>query len=253
MTVVNWSRDGAVGIVTIDRPSAGNSVTTDVLAGLREAFDELRDSATAIVLRTAGDDVFSVGADLDTVGDLSAKEYARFQADGHRTLDVIQNSSAVVVAAVDGPAIGGGTEFVCAVDLAVATTDASFALPEATIGLVPGGGATQRLPRLVGRRMAMEMLTTGEGISARSAEAAGLVNQVVTDDATGAAMDMATSVAENPAMAIAEIKSLVRTAMGTDLETGLDREGARSTTVYDSGNARSQIEQFVGNDAADTG
>jgi enoyl-CoA hydratase/carnithine racemase len=101
--------------------------------------------------------------------------------------------------------------------------------------------------------MAMEMLTTGEGISARSAEAAGLVNQVVTDDATGAAMDMATSVAENPAMAVAEIKSLVRTAMRTDLETGLDREGARSTTVYDSGNARSQIEQFVGNDAADTG
>jgi enoyl-CoA hydratase/carnithine racemase len=100
--------------------------------------------------------------------------------------------------------------------------------------------------------MAMEMLTTGEAISARAAEAGGLVNQVVTDDATGAARDMATSIAENPAIAVAEIKNLVQTAMETDLDTGLDREGARSTTVYDSGNARGQIEKFLGNHATDT-
>jgi enoyl-CoA hydratase/carnithine racemase len=251
VTDVTRSRDGRVGTVTVDRAGAGNSLTADVLADLRAAVEAVAAETTAVVLRTAGDEVFTVGADLDVVGDLSPEEYATFQAAGRRTLDAIEAAPAVVVAAVDGPAVGGGTELVCAVDLAVAAADATFALPEATIGLVPGGGATQRLPRLVGPRTAMAMLTTGDPVSAAAAERAGLVNRVVESDAEGAARDLAASVADNPTTAVAAIKDLVRDAPDVPLDEGLDREAERSTAVYEAGDARERIAEFLGDDGGE--
>jgi len=174
------SRDGAVATLTINRPKV-NALNGATLAQLQTAFEELRadDTVRAVVLTGAGDKAFVAGADINELAVLTpaqGKEHARH---GQRIFDLIETLGKPVIAAVNGFALGGGCELAMACTLRIAADTAIFGQPEINLGIIPGYAGSQRLPRLVGKGRALELLLTGDHITAARAYEIGLVNKVV--------------------------------------------------------------------------
>jgi enoyl-CoA hydratase len=174
-------RDGGVLVVTINRPEKLNALNTKTVTELGQVMDEAAsDSAVkAIVLTGSGEKSFVAGADINELAvqtPVSGREHAR---SGQRVFDRIERLGKPVIAAVNGFALGGGCELAMACTLRIASDTAKFGQPEINLGLIPGYAGSQRLPRLVGRGRALEMLLTGAQISAEEAHRVGLVNKVV--------------------------------------------------------------------------
>jgi enoyl-CoA hydratase len=174
-------RDGAVAIITINRPKVLNALNVSTLDDLRRAVLELKrdDGVRSIIITGSGEKSFVAGADINEFV-VSSPASGRDQAlAGQHVFDLIENLGKPVIAAVNGYALGGGCELAMACTLRIAADTARFGQPEINLGLVPGYGGTQRLPRLVGKGKAMELMLTGSPISAEDAERIGLVNRVV--------------------------------------------------------------------------
>ena len=174
-------RDGAVAIVTINRPKVLNALNTPTMEEIATVMRELAsdESVRAIVLTGAGEKSFVAGADINELAvqtPVGGRDHAQ---SGQRVLDVIENLGKPVIAAINGFAFGGGCELAMACTLRIAADTAKLGQPEINLGLIPGYAGTQRLTRLVGRGVAMEILLTGDAISAAEAHRIGLVNRVV--------------------------------------------------------------------------
>lgn len=181
---VNLELDGRVAIVTLNRPEVLNAINTQLASDLCDVCDELqaRDDIWVAIMRGAGERAFSAGADLKERQNMSAErwiQHRRVILRAFRTLSALEKP---IIAAVDGFALGGGCELAMLCDFIIASERAQFALPEARVGIIPGGGGTQLLPRLVGRAMAKELIFTGRRIDAAEALRIGLVNRVVAID-----------------------------------------------------------------------
>ena len=191
-------REGAVGVVTINRPKVLNALNSQTISELGQAMQALRhdDDVRAIVLTGAGEKAFVAGADINELAALSpvaGKEHGRA---GQAVFDAIENLGKPVVAAINGFALGGGCELAMACTLRIAADTARLGQPEINLGLIPGYAGSQRLPRLVGKGVALEILLTGEMISAARAYEIGLVNRVVpAADLMSEAMKLATTLA----------------------------------------------------------
>jgi enoyl-CoA hydratase/carnithine racemase len=174
-------REGAVAVVTINRPKVRNALNGQTMRELRQAMEELqRDvSVRAIVLTGAGDKAFVAGADINELAVLSPVEGKEHARSGQSVLDFIENLGKPVVAAINGFALGGGCELAMACTLRIAADTAHLGQPEINLGIMPGYAGSQRLPRLVGKGLALELLLTGDMITADRAHAIGLVNRVV--------------------------------------------------------------------------
>ncbi len=174
-------RDGAVALLCINRPKVLNALNTQTIRDLREAVLELTHDATirAVILTGAGDRAFVAGADISelrTLGAAQAQQYARH---GQQVFDLIEGMGKPAIAAVNGYALGGGCELAMACTVRVAAETATFGQPEINLGMIPGFGGTQWLTRLVGKGAALELLLTGQHITAQEALRLGLVNRVV--------------------------------------------------------------------------
>src|SRR3954454_9396138 len=171
----------AIAYVTVNRPKVLNALNTPTWKDLRTAFEAARDDADVrgIILRGAGDKAFIAGADISELAHVSAVEAEAASRFGQAVLDLVENLGKPVIAAVNGFALGGGCETAMACTIRVATESATFGQPEVTLGLIPGGGGTQRLPRLIGKGRALQLILSGEMISAQEAYRIGLVNEVV--------------------------------------------------------------------------
>jgi enoyl-CoA hydratase/carnithine racemase len=178
--VLYEKRDG-IAYVTINRPNVLNALNTPTWKEMRTAFEDARDDASVrgVILTGAGNKAFIAGADIGELSHIAAFEAELSSRFGQEVLDVIENLGKPVVAAVNGFALGGGCETAMACTIRIAADTAKFGQPEVTLGLVPGGGATQRLPRLVGKGRALQLILSGETISAQEAYRIGLVNEVV--------------------------------------------------------------------------
>jgi enoyl-CoA hydratase/carnithine racemase len=178
--VLYEKRDG-IAYVTVNRPKALNALNTLTWNDLRTVFDDVRDDPTirGAILTGAGDKAFIAGADITELATLAAFEATRASQLGQGVLDLIENLGKPVIAAVNGFALGGGCETAMACTLRIAAERASFGQPEVKLGLLPGGGGTQRLPRLVGKGRALQLILSGGMIDAREAWRIGLVNEVV--------------------------------------------------------------------------
>jgi enoyl-CoA hydratase len=178
---VLYEKKGAIAYVTVNRPKVLNALNTPTWKDLRTAFIDARDDATVrgVVLTGAGDKAFIAGADIGELAHVAAFEAEQASRFGQEVLDLIENLGKPVVAAVNGFALGGGCETAMASTIRIAVDTAKFGLPEVTLGLIPGGGGTQRLPRLVGKGRALQLILSGEMISAQEAHRIGLVNEVV--------------------------------------------------------------------------
>jgi enoyl-CoA hydratase len=174
-------RDDAIALVTINRPKVLNALNTQTLDELRRVLADLRqdDSVRVVILTGAGEKAFVAGADINELAvqtPTSAREHA---LSGQQLFDVIENMGKPVIAAINGYALGGGCELAMACTLRIAADTAKLGQPEIALGLIPGYAGTQRLPRLVGKGKAMEMILTGAPITAAEAMRIGLVNRVV--------------------------------------------------------------------------
>jgi len=178
---VLYEKKGAIAYVTVNRPKVLNALNTPTWTDLKAAFEEAQADASVrgVILTGAGDKAFIAGADISELARVDAygaEESSRF---GQQVLDHIENLGKPVIAAVNGFALGGGCETAMACTMRIAAEHARFGQPEVKLGLLPGGGGTQRLPRLVGKGRALQLILTGETISAQEAYRIGLVNEVV--------------------------------------------------------------------------
>jgi enoyl-CoA hydratase/carnithine racemase len=178
--VLYEKRDG-IAYVTINRPKVLNALNTPTWKDMRTAFEDARDDAgvRGVIVTGAGSKAFIAGADISELAHVAAFEAEQSSRFGQEVLDVIENLGKPVVAAINGFALGGGCETAMACTIRVAAEGAKFGQPEVALGLLPGGGGTQRLPRLVGKGRALQLILSGETISAQEAYRIGLVNEVV--------------------------------------------------------------------------
>jgi enoyl-CoA hydratase/carnithine racemase len=178
---VQYEKKGSIAYVKVNRPKVLNALNTPTWTDLQAAFADAKADASVqgVILTGAGDKAFIAGADISELADIDAygaEESSRF---GQGVLDFIENLGKPVIAAINGFALGGGCETAMACTMRIAAEHARFGQPEVKLGLVPGGGGTQRLPRLVGKGRALQLILTGETISAQEAYRIGLVNEVV--------------------------------------------------------------------------
>lgn len=173
--------DGGIATVTINRPNALNALSQTVMDELEAAFTALSedDTVRGVLLTGAGEKAFVAGADISEFGSLGYEEAVAFSTKGQRLFAQIEGMPKPVVAAINGFALGGGCELAMACHLRVAAENAKFGQPEVNLGLIAGYGGTQRLTRLIGETKALELLLTGDMLSAADAEKLGLVNAVV--------------------------------------------------------------------------
>ena len=178
---VLYEKKGAIAYVTVNRPKVLNALNTPTWKDLSTAFEDARNDAAVrgVILTGAGDKAFIAGADISELAQASAVDAERSSRFGQQVLDLIENLGKPVVAAIGGFALGGGCETAMACTIRIAVETAKFGQPEVKLGLLPGGGGTQRLPRLVGRGRALQLILSGEVISAQEAYRIGLVNEIV--------------------------------------------------------------------------
>ena len=183
LTLANVLYDtrGAIAYVTVNRPKVLNALNTPTWKDLRTAFEHARDddAVRGVILSGVGDKAFVAGADISELAHASAIDAERSSSSGQEVLNLIENLGKPVIAAINGFALGGGCETAMACTIRIAVEHAKFGQPEVKLGLLPDGGGTQRLPRLVGKGRALQLILSGEIISAQEAWRIGLVNEVV--------------------------------------------------------------------------
>ena len=236
-------RDDGVALVRLDRPKM-NALSTAMLAQLRAQMSRLAENPPGAVVLWGGPRVFAAGADVTEFSDAGAPGLvaARF----HAATEAIAGLACVTVAAVTGYALGGGLELALACDLRVVADDARLGQPEILLGIIPGGGATQRLPRLVGPARAKDMILTGRQVKAEEALRIGLADRVVpAADVLDEAVRLASELARGPRLAQLMATRLIDAAPQTPLAQGLDHESRAFVSVFDTTDARDGIASFL--------
>jgi enoyl-CoA hydratase len=231
LTLANvlYEKKGAIAYVTVNRPKVLNALNTPTLKDLLTALEDARDDTTVrgVILTGAGNKAFIAGADISELARVTAFEAEQSSRFGQDVLDLIENLGKPVIAAVNGFALGGGCEAAMACAIRIAVESAKFGQPEVTLGLVPGGGGTQRLPRLVGKGRALQLILSGEMISAQEAYRIGLVNEIVPpSDLIARAEAILNKIASNAPIAVKLALEAANKGMETSQSEGLLLEAA---------------------------
>jgi enoyl-CoA hydratase len=224
LTNLKLEKKNQVAYVTIDRPKVLNALNMATMQELWQVFSELKDDTQVrvVILTGGGEKAFVAGADINELARNNAVEAKAYTHKGQATLDLIENLGKPVIACVNGFALGGGCEIAMASTMRLASENAKFGQPEVKLGIIPGYGGTQRLPRLVGTGLAMQMVLTGEMISAQEAHRIGLVNEVVPADRLVArAEEIAQKIIGMAPLAIQYCMEAVNQGMNMTLAEGL--------------------------------
>ena len=236
-------RGDEIAILWLDNPPA-NSLSPQVIEAFEAAWQEVEGRARAVIVASPNPTLFCAGADLKSFTQMDATSGAALLDRAHALLRSFERSRTMTIAAVNGMALGGGCELAIGCDVRIAGFSASFGQPEIGLGIIPGFGGTQRLPRLVGSAKALEMNTTGDPIGAEEAYEHGLVNRVVDDhELFDTALAWARKFARQPPLALEQIK---RVSHRADLDEGIEAEKAGFAAVFGSEDAREGIGAFLG-------
>ncbi len=217
---VSLSSEGELGILTVNRPKALNALNMETLREMQLAIQEIKaqPELKVLILTGAGEKAFVAGADIAEMKEMNSIDALNFSKLGHLTLKMIEDLDRPVIAAVNGFALGGGTELALACDFIYASENAKFGQPEVTLGIFPGFGGTQRLPRLIGKGRAKELIMTGKMIGAKEAFALGIVNQVFPPSSLmEETKKVASQIAANGAVAVRLAKMVINTGFNMDL------------------------------------
>ena len=231
LTLANvlYEKRGAIAYVTVNRPKVLNALNTPTWKDLRSAFEHARDddAVRGVILTGAGDKAFVAGADISELAHASAIDAERSSSSGQEVLDLVENLGKPVIAAINGFALGGGCETAMACTIRIAVEHAKFGQPEVKLGLLPGGGGTQRLPRLVGKGRALQLILSGGMISAQEALRIGLVNEVVPAvDLMSRAEAIVKEIAANAPLGVRYSLEAVNRGMDTSQREGFALEAS---------------------------
>jgi len=236
-----------VATVLINAPDTRNTLSRTVQSKLLDALEsaERDDSVRAIVITGAGDKAFAAGADLRQMREYGATD--GLSAYLQVVLDRVDALTKPTIAAVNGWALGGGCELALACDIRIASNRAKFGLPETGLGIIPGAGGTQRLARLIGAGRTMDVVLTGRIIEAAEAESWGLVTRVTApDELLSTAHEVGRAIAQRGPIATRLAKLAVRSALDTDLRTGLTIERLSQSLLHTTSDKREGIDAFLG-------
>lgn len=214
-----------IAIITVNRPQALNALNKETLEELKTALWQLKDTdeAVVVIITGSGEKAFVAGADIREMENMTPGEAKKFSLLGNEVFGMLEKLEKPVIAAVNGFALGGGCELAMACDIRIASENAKFGQPEVGLGITPGFGGTQRLPRLVGKGLALELLMSGKIINAGEAFRIGLVNKIATK-ALEEAEKLAVAIAGNGPFAVKQTKQLVANGLYMDLERALKYE-----------------------------
>lgn len=237
-----------VAVITINRPKALNALSTEVLSDLNSALAEVcqTKSIYALIITGAGEKSFVAGADIAEMKDKNTDEAATYGRFGNQVFSRIENFRCPVIAAVNGFALGGGCELAMACDIRIASSNARFAQPETGLGITPGFGGTQRLPRLVGAGIAKELIYSCRQIKADEALAIGLVNKVVEpENLMEEAMKLANRIATNAPIAVANAKKAINDGLQTNMDAGVSIEVKEFSACFATEDQKLAMNAFV--------
>lgn len=240
-------KDDGVALLTINRPEALNALDHALLGELREVLEQVEsDDEVRVLVVTGVGRAFVAGADIAHMSGFSPQQAKEWSELGQSTVGMIESMKKPVIAAVNGYALGGGTELALVCDIRVASDRAVFGQPEVKLGMIAGFGGTQRLPRLVGPGMAKEMLFTGDHYDAEAACRMGLVNKVVpADELLDYCLEMAKRIAARGTQAVRLSKEAVNHGRDMDLENALGLESDLYALVFSSGEPREGCGAFL--------
>ena len=247
MAFVELEQRGNIGIVTMNRPEALNALNEQVLRDLDATLDavEANDEILVVVLTGAGRS-FVAGADIGQMKDFTSVQAKKFGAYGNGVFLKLENFSKPVIAAVNGFALGGGCELAMACDIRLASEKAKFGQPEVGLGITPGFGGTQRLPRLVGSANAMELILTAKVIKAEEAQRMGLVSHVYpAEELMDQAIALAQAIAANAQVAVRQSKAAIRHGLQTDMYTGAAFEAEAFGLCFATEDQKDAMTAFV--------
>jgi enoyl-CoA hydratase len=247
METIEYVLNDHVGIVYLNRPPY-NPLSTQVYQELFTLFEKLEQdhSVRSIIITGKGDRAFAAGADINEMINLNGVEMMEMSRVSRVAYDKVESITKPVIASVNGLALGGGCELALACDFRICTPNTKFGLPEINLGIIPGGGGTQRLPRLIGQAKAKELLYFGEMINAEKALEVGLVNKVVqSDELLTESITWAEKLSHKPIVAMKMMKTSVNRGVCVDLQTALDLEMACFGNAFASEDRIEGMKSFV--------
>ena len=247
MAFVTLEKQGHVGVVTMNRPEALNALNDQVLRDLDAVLTQAEEDAELYVLVVTGAGrSFVAGADIGQMSGFSAVEGKAFGVYGNQVFAKLENLSKPTIAAVNGFALGGGCELAMACDIRLASEKAKFGQPETGLGITPGFGGTQRLPRIVGAARAMELILTAQTISAARAREIGLVSEVYPpEELMDRALELANAIAANAQVAVRQSKAAIRRGLQTDMATGAAFESEAFGLCFSTQDQKDAMNAFV--------
>lgn len=239
--------DDGIGTITLNRPEVLNALSNQVFNELALAADELgHNDSVRVIIITGGDKVFAAGADIGPISTANAVEIATLEKPSYKAFHIIENIPKPVIAAVAGYALGGGCELSLVADVRIAAENAIFGLPEIKLGIIPGAGGTQRLPRLIGAGRAKELIFSGDFIDSTEAWRIGLVNKVVpSEQLLTEAIKMAKRFSSRGAIALRMAKSTINEGLRMDIEAGLQYERQCYSLLYATEDQKEGMKAFI--------
>lgn len=247
MAFVEVTQQGHVGIITMNRPETLNALSSAVFADLLKAFDvvENNDDIYVVIVTGAGRS-FVAGADISEMATMNVAAGKQFGDLGNQAMLRLEMMEKPTIAAINGFALGGGCELSMACDIRIASEKAKFGQPEVGLGITPGFGGTQRMPRIVGTANAMELILTADTINAQKALEIGLVSQVVAPEALmDTAMELANKIASKAQIAIRAAKQAIRRGMQCDITTAATYEALAFATCFGTEDQKDAMKGFV--------
>ncbi len=243
-----YEKAEGIAIITINRPEARNAVNKEIMVEALEALEDIKsdEGVRVVILTGAGEKAFSSGADIKAIREMSPPQAKEFSKIGQKLCSSLQNLEKPVIAAINGYALGGGLELAMACDLRIASEDARIGQTETNIGLIPGWGGTQMLPRLIGVTKAKELIFTGKIIDAKTAEQLGLVNMVVqSSKLKESARQLAVELASRAPVAIKVAKALINKGAEASLDAALALETEGFGVVASSEDLKEGISAYT--------
>lgn len=237
-----------IATITFNRPKALNALNGELLRELSSALDAIEkdEEIRVLVLTGAGEKAFVAGADISELTTFNALQAKKFSEAGHAAITKLQQLSIPVIAAVNGFALGGGSEIALACDFIYASENAKFGLPEINLGIIPGFGGTQRLPRLIAKNRAKEMIFTGKMITAAEALEIGLVNRITPPDTLmDEVLTTADAISRKGAVSLRAAKHAVNSGFDVDMQTGAQIEIDAFALCFASPDAREGTSAFL--------
>ncbi len=246
-TIFSLEKEDGVAVATMTR-DPGNTYNSVLMHELAEVVEDVRNDAEVrvMVLTGGGGKFFSAGADINMLATSDPRTKGMFCLHCNETLQGLERTPKVIIAAINGHCVGGGLEIALACDIRImGRSSGKIGLPEVKLGVLPGTGGSQRLPRLIGKGRALEMMVTGDLLDPEDAERIGLVNRVVEDDVLGEAVAFAKTLAEGATMAQGLIKQAVQEGMEMSLNSGLALERELQNRLFSSADGQEGVKAYA--------